>query len=148
MRKLRESVSKTLLAALGISLIVAGIAQAQSDLPVFTGKFTLTTQVQWGQTILRPGDYTLTIPSFSGATIAWVRDGGGRTVACFMSGIDDRESGTGNALLIREKDGQLRLYALELGTVRRALVYDRALAREAVTEARAPQTVPIILTKR
>ena len=37
------AVGKMLLAALGISLIAAGIAQAQSDPPAFTGKITLAT---------------------------------------------------------------------------------------------------------
>jgi hypothetical protein len=53
------AVGKILLAGLGISLIAAGIAQAQSDLPAFTGKFTSTTQVHWDKTILQPGDYTI-----------------------------------------------------------------------------------------
>jgi len=40
------------------------------------------------------------------------------------------------------------VYALTLASIGRVLVYDRALAREAVMEARAPQTVPVMLAKR
>jgi len=141
-------VSKMLLAALCMSFIAAGVVQAQSDLSAFTGKFTLTNQVLWGETVLQPGNYTITIPSFSGATFALVRDGKGRPVARFMSRIDDRKTSSRNALLIGEKNGRLHVYSLQLAALGRVLVYDRALAREAVREARAPQTVQVMLAKR
>jgi len=142
----RFAVSKMLLAVLGIGLIFAGIAQAQ--IPTFTGKFTLTTQVQWSRTVLQPGDYTVTVESINAPTPALIRDGNGRPVARFISGIDDGKPSTRNALLIREKGGQLRVYALALANLGKVLVYDPALAREAVLEARAPQTVPVMLAKR
>ena len=137
-----------LLATLGISLIVAGIAQAQTDLPTFTGKFTLTTQVQWGKTVLQPGNYTIAIESKGAPTAALIRDGSGRPVARFVSGIDDGKTSARNALFIREKGGRLRVYSLELASLGRVLIYDPALAREAVMEARSPETVPVMLAKR
>jgi hypothetical protein len=142
------AVSKMLFAALSLSLIVAGFAQAQVDISVFTGKFTLTTQVQWDKTVLQPGDYTITIGSIGPPNFALVRDGRGRPVARFLSGIDDGKTSARNALLIREKGGQLRVYALALASLGRVLVYDPILAREAVLEARAPQSVPVMLAKR
>jgi hypothetical protein len=142
------AVSKMLLAALGISLIVAGIAQAQTDLPIVMGRFTLPTQVRWNTTVLQPGEYTLTIGSCAMPTFALVRDRKGRAVARFMSRIDSGKTSAMNALLLREKDGQLRVYSLALASLGRVLVYDPALAREAVMEARAPQTVPVTLAKR
>ena len=142
------AVSKMLFAALSISLIVGGIAQAQVDIPVFTGTFTLTDQVQWGKTVLQPGNYTITIGSDSVATLALVRDSKGQPVARLMSGIDDGKTSVRNALLIREKGGELRVYALELASLGRVLVYDWALAREAVMDARVPQTVPVMLAKK
>lgn len=141
-------VSKMLLATLSMSFILVGISQAQLDIPTFTGKFTFTTQVQWGKTILPPGDYTITIGSSSMPSFALVRDSKGRPVARFMSGIDDRKASAGNALLIREKNGQLRVYALALASLGEVLVYDRALAREEILEARTPQAVPVMLAKR
>jgi hypothetical protein len=144
----RLAVRKMLFAALGISLIVAGIAQAQTDLPTFTGAFTLTTQVQWGETVLQPGEYTIIIGSSSIPTFALVRDGKGRPVARFVSRIDDGKTSARNALLIREKRGKLRVYCLELASLGKVLIYDQALAREAVMEARAPDTVPVMLAKR
>lgn len=142
------SVGKLLFAALSVGLIFVGTAQAQNGLSAFTGKFTLTTQVQWDKTVLQPGDYTVTIESVSVPTAALIRNGSGRLVARFLSGIDDGKPKTGDALLIREKGGQLRVYALALANLGKVLVYDSALAREAVLEARVPQTVPVMLAKR
>jgi hypothetical protein len=147
MRNVRAlAVGKILLAA-RIILIATGIAQAQLDIPTFTGKFTLTTQVLWGNTVLRPGNYTVTIGSSRIPTIALVRDSSGRPVARFISGINDGKTSAGNALLVREKNGQLRVYALALDSMGK-LIYDRALAREETLEARTPQTVPVMLAKR
>jgi len=138
--------TKMLFAAVSIGLIFAGIAQAQ--IPAFTGKFTLSTQVQWNRTVLQPGDYTITIESISAPAAALIRDSSGRPVARFISRIDSGKTSTGNALLIKEKDGQLHVYALALANLGKVLVYDPALSREAVLEARAAQTVPVTLAKR
>ena len=140
------AVSKILFTALSISLIVVGTAQAQ--IPTFTGKFTLTTQVQWNRIVLQPGDYTVTIESISTPTPTLIRDSSGRTVARFVSGIDSGKTSVRDALLIRERDGQLRIYGLSLASLGKVLVYDPVLAREAVMEARAPQTVPVMIAKR
>lgn len=140
------AVSKMLFAAVSIGLFIVGIAQAQ--LSAFTGKFTLTTQVQLNKTVLQPGDYTVTIESISVPTAALIRDGSGRPVARFISAIDGGKTSARNELLITEKGGQLRVYSLALGGLGKTLVYDPALAREAVLQAHAPQTVPVILAKR
>jgi len=138
---------KLLLAALGISLIVVGIAHAQLGIPTLTGKFRLTNPVLWGKTLLQPGDYTVTIESINSPTAALIRDGSGRPVARFITGIDAGKTSAGNALLIREKGGQLLVYALSLASLGKVLVYDRALAQEEVMEALGPQTVPVVLAK-
>ncbi|HLM80401.1 MAG TPA: hypothetical protein VK302_07195 [Terriglobales bacterium] len=149
MKKVQAAaVSKMLLAVLGVSLVVAGIAAAQVDIPVFMGKFTLTSAVHWDDTVLQPGDYTITVGSIGTPTAALVRDGSGRPVARFMTGIDDGRKSATNALLIQEKGGELRVYALALAGLGKVLVYDPALAREAALEARAPQTVPVTLAER
>lgn len=140
-------VSKTLFAAVGIGLMLVGVAQAQLD--AFTGKFTLTNQVKWGKTVLQPGDYTITIGSSSMPIDAVVSDSSGRAVARFTTSvIDTGKSSTGNALLLREKGGQLHVYALTLANLGKVLLYNQALAREPVLEARAPQTVPVVFSKR
>lgn len=98
--------------------------------------------------VLQPGDYTIAIGSSSMPTFALVTDSKGRPVARFVNTIDGGHTSAGNALLIREEDGQLHVYSLALGGLGRVLVYDPGLARKALLEARAPQTVPVTLTKR
>ena len=141
------TVSKTLFLALAISFI-AEIAPAQQDLYAFTGKFTLTNQVLWGDTVLQPDTYTITIGSTGMPTFALIRNSKGRSVARFMSGIDGGRTSAGNELLISQKGGQLRVYSLALATLGKVLVFDPVLAREAVLQARANQTVPVTLAKR
>lgn len=148
MKKIQAVVlSKMLFAVLGVSL-VAGVAAAQMGIPVFTGKFTLTNPVQWDETVLQPGDYTITVGSTSTPTGVLIRDGSGRPVARFMTRIDDGRKSATNALLIQEKGGRMRVYALALAGLGKVLVYDPALAREAALEGRAPQTVPVTLAER
>ena len=134
--------------ALLVSVVLIATSQAQADIPVFTGKFTLTNQVYWGSTVLQPGDYTVSIVSHVGSFLALVRDGKGRAVGIFANPIDSGKTTDRNALLIKEKGGQLHMYCLELSSLRTVLVYDPVLAREAVLEARAAQTVPVMLAKR
>ena len=42
----------------------------------------------------------------------------------------------------------MHVYSLELANLEKVLVYDPALAQAAIMEARAPQTVPVVLAKR
>lgn len=140
------AVSNILFVTLSIGLILAEVAHAQ--IPTFTGKFTLGTQVRWSSTVLRPGDYTISFESISTPATALIRDSSGRPVGFVMSVIDSGQTSTENALLIKEKDGQLRVYALELAGLKRMLVYDPVLARRATTEARVPQRVPVMLAQQ
>lgn len=148
MKKVQEFALGRVLLALRIILIAAGIAQAQTDLPVFTGKFTLTTQVKWSTVVLRPGDYTVTIENDSRPTIALIMNSEGRSVGRLMCQIVDGPTSAHNELFIRGKDGQFHVYSLNIASLGKMLVYDPALARDAVLDARAPQTVPVMLARR
>ena len=148
MKKVQEFALGKILLALDIILIAAGIAQAQTDLPVFTGKFTLTTQVKWSTVVLQPGDYTVTIENDSRPTYALIMNSEGRSVGRLMCQIVDGPTSARNELFIRGKDGQFNVYSLNIPSLGKMLVYDSALAREAVLDARAPQTVPVMLARR
>ena len=141
------AVSRILL-AVRIIIVATGIAQAQTDLPVFMGKFSLTSQVQWNNTVLRPGDYTVILENDSRPAYAVVRDSEGRSVARLICQIVDGRTSARNELFIRQKDGQFRVYSLSLGSLGKMLVYDPSLAREAVLDAHVPQTVPVMLARR
>ena len=143
------AVPTMMFAVLCISVMMTGVSHAQGDVPSFAGRFTLTTPVQWGKTILQPGDYTVTLESRSaGMTVAFVRNSKGSSVGNFMSGINNEKKDGRDALLLQEKGGQLRVYSLELASLKKVLVYDPALARQAVMEAHAPQAVPVMVAKR
>jgi hypothetical protein len=137
--------SQVLAAVLMMSLFFIATSQAQTV--VFAGKFTLTNQVVWGKTVLQPGDYTITIGSSSTPVFAQVRDSKDCAVAWFRA-IDSGKTSARNALLIKEKGGRMHVYSLELANLEKVLVYDPALAQAAIMEARAPQTVPVVLAKR
>jgi hypothetical protein len=81
-------------------------------------------------------------------TRVWIRNGKRETVAVVISTIRSGQAGVGNALLIREKDGQLRVHSLSLVDLGMVLIYDPALAREPVREARVSKTVPVMLAKK
>jgi hypothetical protein len=147
-RNARIRGSQVLAAALLMSLFFMATSQAQNDLVVFAGKFTLTDQVQWGKTVLHPGNYTIIIGSSRMPNLVLVRDSRGRAVARFMSAIDGGKTSSRNALLLQEKGGQMHVYSLELASLGKVLVYDPALARAAILEARMPQTVPVVLAER
>lgn len=142
------AVSTTLLAALCLSVMLVGVSQAHADMAVFVGKFTLTQRTQWGPATLQPGDYTIRIDSWGLPVKVSILDSRGCAVALVVSGIDSGEASAKNALLVKEKAGQLHVYSMAIATLGKVLVYDPALAREAVMEARAPQTVQVMLAKR
>lgn len=149
MKKVQGFAALTMMfAVMCMSVMIVGVSQAQTDLASFTGKFVLTTQVQWDKTTLPPGKYTVTVESHGAMTLAFVTSSKGGLVGFFMSGICGGKKSDRNALLLRERDGQLRVYSLELASLGKVLVYDPALAQEAAMEARAPQAVPVMLAKR
>ena len=144
----RLAVPTMVFAALCVSMMIPGISQAQGHVPSFVGKFTLTTPVQWGKTTLQPGDYTVTIEPRTGMTsLAFVRDGKGSFVGIFMSEIGDEKKGGRDALLLKEKDGHLRVCSLELASLEKVLLYDPKLAGQ-VMEAHALQAVPVMIAKQ
>ena len=147
-RNQRMAGTALLVAALLTSLFFAGTARAQGQSPAFVGKFTLPYQVHWGKSVLQPGDYTITIVSAAAPTIASIRNAEGDSVTYVMSGTRSGNINGVNALLIKEKDGQLRVHSLALADMKMILIYDPRLARETVQEARVSQTVPVMWVKK
>jgi hypothetical protein len=147
-RNQRMAGTALLVAALLTSLFFAGTARAQGQSPAFVGKFTLPYQVHWGKSVLQPGDYTITIVSAAAPTIASIRNAEGDSVTYVMSGTRSGNINGVNALLIKEKDGQLRVHSLALADMKMILIYDPRLAREPVQEARVSQMVPVMWAKK
>jgi hypothetical protein len=53
-----------------------------------------------------------------------------------------------NALFLKEKNGRLQVYSLAIADLGMVLIYNPALAREAVLESQASRTVPVMWAKR
>lgn len=137
---------KMLLATLVMSLLCVGTVQAQ--FPVYRGKFTLPYQVHWGNGVLEPGDYTITIQSTGIPTIASISKADGDGGIWVVSRVHGEPTNGVNALLAKEKDGQLTVHSLSLADLRMVLIYDPSLARESVQEARVSRTVPVMWAKK
>jgi len=137
-----------LLTALFTSLIFVGGARAQGQSPAYAGQFTLTSQIHWGRTVLQPGKYTITIESKKSPVIALIRNADGDAVTYVVSGSISRNTNGLDALLIKERNGQLIVHSFAVADMRMSLIYDPTLAREKVQEARLSQTVPVIWAKK
>jgi hypothetical protein len=130
------------LAALVMSLLYIGTVQAQ--IPVYRGQFTLPYQVHWGKSVLEPGDYTITIQSAAIPTIALITTADGKGGTHVVTGVHGEPTKGVNALLLKDKDGQLTVHSLSLADLRMALIYDPPLARESDQEARVSRTVTVM----
>src|SRR3984885_6688018 len=139
MERNQRVVSSTLLmVALFASLFFAGAARAQSQAPAYVGKFTLTHQIHWCKTVLKPGKYTVSLNStVTPITITTIRTVDGDGVCIVMSQARIGDNNGVNALLIKQKDGKPTVYSLALADLGMALIYDPSLAQERPQEARS-----------
>jgi hypothetical protein len=116
--------------------------------PVYSGKFTLPTQVQWSKNVLEPGNYTITINSAGMPIVATIRKIDGNAVINVMSGARSEHTNGANALHLKLlEDGQLSVQSLSLADLGIALTYDRSAGRGTVEEAGVRQTVAVLLAK-
>ncbi len=125
-----------------------GHGTGPGSVPSLVGKFTLTYPIHWGESVLQPGNYTITIKSTGTQMIALIRNSDGDAVTHVVSGARRGNTSGANALLLREKDGQLTIHSLALADLGMVLIYDPTLGRETVQEARAGQTVPVTWAKK
>lgn len=139
--------SKVLVTALFVSLLSIVTLHAQTS-PAYKGTFTLAQPIQWNTTILQPGDYTISVPATGFPSIASIRTVSGHPVAFLRNCGQTDSTNSKNTLLLKEKNGRLQVYSLELADLGMVLIYDPALARQAVLESQANQSVPLILAKR
>jgi hypothetical protein len=147
-RNQRIARTALVVAALLTSLFLVSPARGQAQSPAYVGKFTTTSQLHWGKAVLQPGTYTITINSTGSPIVASVRNAKGDAVTHVVSRAYTGNKNGVNALLIKEKNGQLEVHSLALADLGMVLIYDPGLAREAVREARASKTVPVIWAKK
>jgi hypothetical protein len=142
-RNLRMPGSKVLVTALFVSLLLIVTSHAQTDLPVYTGRFPLAQAIQWNTSVLQPGDYTITIGSAGTPIIAVISTVSGRPVARVKNWSRSESTHGKNALLLKERNGHLQVFSLALADLGMVVIYDPALAREAVLESQVSQPVPL-----
>lgn len=129
--------------ALFVSLLLIVTSHAQTGLPAYTGRFTLAQAIQWNTTVLQPGDYTIAIGSTGTPIMALISTISGRPVARVRNWSRSESTNRKDALLLKERNGRLQVYSLALADLGMVLIYDPALAREAVLESQVSQTVPL-----
>lgn len=137
-----------LLAALVMSLMTAGAARAQHVPPSYVGKFTLTTPVHWGKTVLQPGEYTICIESMASPSLALIQKEGSAFAVRVMSSVSNRYEGNSGALQLRIKNGRLVVQALVLADWKTALVYDSSIGEQDVEEGRANTRIPVLVARK
>lgn len=137
-----------LLAALVMSLMTAGAARAQSVSPSFRGKFTLTTPVHWGKSVLQPGEYTICVDSMASPSLAFIQKEGSVFAVRVMSGVSNRYQGNSDALELKVKNGEFVVQALVLADLKTALVYDSSFGKQNVEEARANASMPVLVARK
>ena len=140
--------STLLLVALLASPFLTHTAWAQGQPPAYVGEFTITHQIHWGKTVLRPGKYKVSINSILASNIGTIRTVAGDGVSIVMSQARTGNKNGVNGLLIKEKDGQLTVHSLAIADLGVVLIYDPTLARETVQEARVSQTIPVTWAKK
>ena len=99
--------------------------------------------IQCNTSVLQPGDYTITVGSTGAPIIALISTVSGRPVARVRNWSRSETSHGQNALLLKERHGHLQVYSLALADSGLVLIYDPALAQEAVLESQVRQTVPL-----
>jgi hypothetical protein len=139
--------SKVLVTALFVSLLSIVTLHAQTA-TAYKGTFTLAQPIQWNTTILQPADYTITVPITGSTVIASIRTVSGDAVAFLRNSSQNDSTNSKNTLLLKEKNGRLQVYSFVLADLGKTLIYDPALARQAILESKGSQTVPVTLARR
>lgn len=129
--------------ALAATALSVGTSSAQD----FQGKFTLNHQAQWGQAVLQPGSYTLTLSRFQGGQrmVEVRRDakGGAETTILPASENASRANGKSDLICIRQ-GGTLVIRALEVGPAGET-VYFHAPKNVTIEAQRRGSEQPVLL---
>jgi len=103
-----------------LALSLAGTANAQT---AFRGTFQLHDTVKWGQAVLTPGDYTITVRSTQTPTQAVVRSEDGKTAVIVIAGTFGDSKPGKSALFLTRAGSQWVVRSLNLPQLGVSLVY-------------------------
>jgi hypothetical protein len=136
-------------AFLGILLAACFLATAAHAASLFTGKFTLTNNVHWGQAVLPPGEYSFALDLMT-YTIT-IRDAhSGKAVARVLARTDYKKGGGDSKLLISVRGRQRAVCSVQVAGL--GEVYNQAnpfgAHGPAAEEARNTEAIPIELAQK
>jgi hypothetical protein len=133
------------LVKLGLALLAlatsVGVGHAAS---AYQGKFTLPVEVQWENTKLPAGDYTITLPS-SGAPYTVYLQGAKASVIIQAVTSEEGAASGRSQLNLKEIAGVPTIEALEVADLSLTLVYRTSAQKQPVHETRqkgVPQSTP------
>jgi len=149
MRNLQAvSIAKLFVAVLVLTLLFLGRAQGQGTDTVYRGTFTLAQQIHWGKSVLPPGHYTITIASIGNPAVVKVQNEDTGEGFRVVTGVHENRTSGIDQLLLEAKNGHQTVQSLSLPHLGMVLIYEPVAVREPVLEARAGQTIPVLLAKR
>jgi len=134
---------------LGIMLAACLLATAARADAMFTGKFTLTNHVHWGQAVLPPGDYSFTLDQITHTII--IRDAcTGKTVAREVARINSANVSDDSKLLITVRGRQRAVSSVQVA--RWGEIYNQAnpfgAHGRSAEEARNTEVIPVEVAKK
>ena len=100
--------------------LVPGAANAQN---LVSGKFHLKNEVRWGQSVLQPGDYTVTVPTVAPVPLATIADAEGNNILMVSTMIRGEVKHGESSLLIVTNGSQRVVYSLNLPQLGVSLIY-------------------------
>jgi len=144
----KKSLSMIQLLTLGllVCFLWAGVANAA---PIYRGKFTLSSAVRWGQTVINAGEYRLRFQDVGARTFAVIQDAKSGKDVAMLPAKSVGEAQGGSALLIAYDGNQPVVQSLRLAELGQAFTYElpRIHGTKGVEEAHRTQTLPIVAMK-
>jgi len=138
---------------LGISLAACFLATTAQGNSLFTGTFQLPNEVHWGNAVLGPGAYSLTLDQPARAVpIIVIRDvATGKVVArTIASGLDYHTDRGDSKLLISVRGNQRAVYSVRLGGIGEVfqLAHPFGAGKRGAQEARRAEAIPVEVAKK
>jgi hypothetical protein len=136
----------------GILLAACVLATAAHADSLFTGTFKLTNEVHWGNAVLGPGAYSLTVdqPARSIPIIIIRDEHTGKMVARLLSRPGDKTDNGYSKLIIALRGSQRAVYSVRLGGLGEVfqLAHPFAGAGSATEEVRNVEAVSVDVAKK
>jgi len=129
--------------SLGILAAACLLATPASANPLFKGTFTLTNVVHWGQAVIPPGEYSITLDQETRTVV--ICDAGNHVVARQTATISP-DSQTNDSKLLIYSDGNNRtVYSMRIPGFGEVFVagHQSAVSRRAAEETGNEEAVPI-----